>query len=70
LWPDSERVSSEINSFFTAPFTMEEIKLVVFGMSSDKAPGPDGFSMIFYQTYWDVIKEDIFLCSLTFIMVI
>jgi hypothetical protein len=26
---------------------MEEIKLIVFGMGFDKAPGPDGFSMIF-----------------------
>ena len=28
-------------------------------MSSDKAPGPDGFSMAFFQSCWDIIKEDV-----------
>jgi hypothetical protein len=60
LWNDSENVSSDMNSFLIVPFTMEEVKLVVFGMGSDKAPGSDDFSMIFYQTYWDVVKDDIF----------
>jgi hypothetical protein len=25
-----------------------------------KSPGPDSISFAFYQTYWDIIKEDIF----------
>jgi hypothetical protein len=51
LWTDSEKISSNINSLLTTHFTMEEIKLIIFGMGFDKAPGPDGFYIFFYQTY-------------------
>jgi hypothetical protein len=28
-------------------------------MEHNKAPGPDGFPVEFYQKFWDVIKENI-----------
>jgi hypothetical protein len=28
-------------------------------MNASKAPRPDGFSMFFYQHYWDMIKTDL-----------
>jgi hypothetical protein len=28
-------------------------------MNGDKAPGPDGFSMAFFQKYWGVLKKHI-----------
>jgi Reverse transcriptase (RNA-dependent DNA polymerase) len=39
---------------------MEEIHISVFSMGADKSPGPNDFSMSFYQTYWDIIKSDLF----------
>ena len=41
------------------PFTEEEVMGVVKGMAGDKAPGPDGFSMVFFQSCWDIIKNDV-----------
>jgi hypothetical protein len=41
------------------PFEEREVLEVVKGMNRDKAPGPDGFSMAFFQDCWDVIKSDI-----------
>jgi hypothetical protein len=35
-------------------------------LGSDKALGSDDFSMIFYQTYWDVVKEAMFNMFLDF----
>ena len=42
-----------------ASFKEKEVMEVVKGMDRDKAPGPDGFSMAFFQDCWEVIKEDI-----------
>ncbi len=44
----------------TSPFSLEEIKLATFQLGGDKAPGPDDFSLIFFQKFWDVIKLDLF----------
>lgn len=35
-------------------------------MEGAKAPGPDGFSMYFYQVCWDIIKDDLMLVFLEF----
>lgn len=39
---------------------MAEVRAAVFSINPDKAPGPDGFSVGFYQSFWDVIGEDIY----------
>jgi hypothetical protein len=41
------------------PFEEKEVLEVVKGMNRDKAPGPDGFSIAFFQDCWDVIKTDL-----------
>ena len=42
-------ITSQDNAFLIRPFTLVEIKDVVFSMSSDKALGPDGFTAGFFQ---------------------
>ncbi|KAG5611747.1 hypothetical protein H5410_023028 [Solanum commersonii] len=37
----------------------KEVQEVVFIMSNDSCTGPYGFNRCFYQTYWDIIKNDI-----------
>jgi hypothetical protein len=36
-----------------------EIKKVVMGLQSEKAPGPDGFIGLFYRCCFDVVKDDL-----------
>jgi hypothetical protein len=56
---DFNSLSAGEASSLEAPFLEREVKEVIFGMDGDKAPGPDGFSLAFFQACWDVLKEDI-----------
>ena len=40
-------------------FKEEEVWDNIKSCATDKAPGPDGFNMNFFQTLWEVIKGDI-----------
>jgi hypothetical protein len=52
-------VSEEENEVLVAPFSEEEVKMAVFDTEHNKAPGPDGFPVEFYQFFWDVVKQDL-----------
>lgn len=36
----------------------EEIRMALFSMQPDKAPGPNGFTAAFFRNHWDIIKKD------------
>lgn len=36
---------------------MDELEVVVKGMRDGSAPGPDGFSAIFYKAFWNELKN-------------
>ena len=54
-----EIISEDQNTLLEAPFSEEEIKKAVFSSYLDGAPGPDGFSFMFYQKCWNIIKTDV-----------
>jgi len=41
------------------PISRLEVKESIFFMDPYKAPGPDGFQHIFYQTFWDLVRNDV-----------
>jgi len=41
------------------PFSEEEVEVAVRDMPSDRAPGPDGFTGLFYKSSWSHIKVDV-----------
>ncbi|KAJ9687213.1 hypothetical protein PVL29_015891 [Vitis rotundifolia] len=41
------------------PFTESEVHSALMEMNGDKAPGPDGFSVFFWQGCWEFVKEEI-----------
>ncbi|RVW75072.1 Transposon TX1 uncharacterized 149 kDa protein [Vitis vinifera] len=40
------------------PFSETEIYTALMGMNGDKALGPDGFTVAFWQNSWEIVKED------------
>lgn len=44
------RCSEEEAARLTQEVKEDEIKSVLFGMSNDKSPGPDGYTAEFYKT--------------------
>ena len=47
-------------------FEREEILQVVSDLEGDKAPGPDGFTMAFYQHCWRVVEKDVLVVFVEF----
>ena len=45
------RLSDDDRTLLTVPFSIEEIKKVVFGLKHNSAPGPDGFPAEFFQEF-------------------
>lgn len=61
-WPKLNRLgfeSIELQdiSWLERPFEEMEVHSLVKSMVKNKAPGPDGFSMVFFQTSCVVLKE-------------
>ncbi|CAA0810710.1 Unknown protein, partial [Striga hermonthica] len=52
-------ISEEDNNNLIAKVEESEIKEALFSLNPDKSPGSDGMSPKFFQTYWDIIKQDL-----------
>lgn len=58
-------VDDQMNEALCAPFTGEEIRCAVFDMHPSKAPGPDGFTALFYQKLWPIEGENVIAAALS-----
>lgn len=65
-WSAQECITELESSFLIKRFSVEEVQSAVFEKAPDKTPGPDGFPMLFYQKYWDLVKDDIMSLFLDF----
>ena len=59
LWDENEWVQEYENEILTQPFSEEEIKEALFQMEKNKAAGPDSIPIEFYQSCWEIVKNDI-----------
>jgi hypothetical protein len=53
------RVTFEMNAKLMAVFTKEEISKALHQMLPNKAPGPDGFFVAFYQYNWASVQGEV-----------
>jgi hypothetical protein len=56
---DFSMISDEDVVWLERSFDEDEVVGVVFGFNGDKASAPDGFTMGFFQSCWDVVHTDI-----------
>ncbi|RVW46009.1 LINE-1 reverse transcriptase-like [Vitis vinifera] len=61
VWLTEEKEMREgiVSAFQQVQFSEEEIYAALMGMNGDKAPGPDGFTIAFWQSSWGLVKEEI-----------
>ncbi|CAA7026829.1 unnamed protein product [Microthlaspi erraticum] len=66
------RITAQENELLTRRATEMEVHAALFMMHPEKAPGPDGMTVLFFQRSWHIVKNDIlkmvnnFLTSGTF----
>jgi hypothetical protein len=58
IWSAEEKLSEADNRALLEPFT-EEVQSTLKMMVKNKAPGPDGMPVEFYQACWSTVKHDI-----------
>jgi hypothetical protein len=59
FWERDEKVTDVENEMLEAPFSENEVRGAVFSSYAEGAPGLDGFSILFYQVFWDLITNDL-----------
>jgi hypothetical protein len=52
-------------SFWSERECEEKVWDVVRVMNGDKAPGPNSFTIAFFQKYWEILKNDLCICKIT-----
>ncbi|XP_038708505.1 uncharacterized protein LOC120003559 [Tripterygium wilfordii] len=52
-------VDADVNEYLCRMVTRDEIWNAVRSISSQKAPGPDGFSAGFYHSHWDTVGDSV-----------
>jgi hypothetical protein len=63
VWSDSECLNDADRRELDLPFSDEVVKDVIDQMEKNKAAGPDGFPIEFYQSCWEIIKDDLMQIS-------
>ena len=53
------KLNSDQSDVLLAPISNAEIRNVLFSIGNDKAPGPDGYSSLFFKSAWDIVGKDV-----------
>ena len=54
-----EQINQQEAGNLELPFSEVEVHSALMDMNGDKAPGLDGFTVAFWQSCWDFVKEEV-----------
>ena len=60
------KVTNEMTSSLTKPFTNEEVQLALFEMDDTKAPDPNDTPALFFKKFWSIVGMDVTFACLIF----
>ncbi|XP_072060275.1 uncharacterized protein [Arachis hypogaea] len=67
LFTDFEpKVTAHMNRRLQRPVTMEEVKRATFSIHPQSAPGDDGMTAKFFQSFWNILSGDVFRVAKSF----
>lgn len=55
----SKVVTEDMNRKLNIPFTEDNIRKATFDLNPNKAPGLDGFTILFFQKEWHIMGKDV-----------
>ncbi len=58
-------VTEDMNNSLSQDYTIEEVEIAIKQMAPQTAPGPDRMPPLFYQTFWQLIGEDVTVAVLS-----
>ncbi|KAK1683865.1 hypothetical protein QYE76_044713 [Lolium multiflorum] len=58
-WAGGQRVSQAEKDRLALTFSEEELENIVKDMKTNTAPGPDGLPVIFFKTFWPLVRRGI-----------
>jgi Reverse transcriptase (RNA-dependent DNA polymerase) len=59
FWLGKNRLTDSQVISLAQTFKLVEVKRIVFSYNSNKSPGSDEFSFQFYQSYWNIVADDV-----------
>lgn len=51
-------INADMAGELSKPYTMVEMKNVIFAINDNKSPGPDGFGSKFYKQSWETVGNE------------
>jgi len=53
-------INADSHDLLLTPVIADDIKQVLFSINDDKAPGPDGYTSVFFKKAWNIVGDDFF----------
>ena len=61
------RITTEQNHTLMESFSPADVRDAIFNMHLNKSPGPDRINLAFFQKFWPIVGDEVFVACLNYI---